>query len=247
MELAFASGALWGVPSGSNPTPSRIRQLQTAALDFTRTSDPLYSLNQMPNAVGVGVMKVTGKAMFAEIRGRLMNDLFFNGTSAAGQTVTALNEGPSAIPATPFQITVVNSATWTTDLGVINNANGVPMGRVTSSPAAGQYSVAAGVYTFSSADNVSGISVRFSYEYTIAATGQTLTLSNQAMGIGPTFKAVLKSTFNALDTTWQLNACVATKLAFSTQLDKFAKPDLEWDSYTDSTDTLGIISCAETN
>ena len=44
-------------------------------------------------------------------------------------------------------------------LGVVNAANNAAFTKVASGPVAGQYSYAAGVYTFASADNVSGISV----------------------------------------------------------------------------------------
>jgi hypothetical protein len=246
MQLSFASGAAWGIPSGSNPTPSRLRQLQDWSLDFTRTTKQLYSLNQMPNAIGVATMQIKGKAKLAQLSGRMANDLFFSGTSAVGQTSTQINEGPTPIPTTPFQITVVNAATWTQDLGVINSATGVPMTRVASAPAAGQYSVALGVYTFASADNVSGVSVKISYNWTTTG-GQTVTVPNQAMGIGATFKSVLSTTYNGLGSTWTLNASIATKFAVATQLEDFMKPDFEWDAYTDSTDTLGTISFAELN
>lgn len=247
MQLAFASGAAWGIPSGANPTPSRLRQLQDWSLDFTRTTKQLYSLNQMPNAIGVATMQIKGKAKLAQLSGRMANDLFFNGTSATGQTITQINEGPTAIPTTPFQITVANGATWTQDLGVINSATGVPFTRVASAPAAGQYTVAAGgVYTFASADNVSAISVKISYNWTTTG-GQTVTVANQAMGIGPTFKSVLSTTYNGLGSTWTLNSSIATKFGVATQLEDFMKPDFEWDAYTDSSDNLGTISFAEAN
>jgi hypothetical protein len=248
MHLSFASGAAWGIPSGSNPTPSRLRQLQDWSLDFTRTTKQLYSLNTLPNAIGIATTQIKGKAKLAQLSGRMANDLFFSGTSATGQTLTQINEGPTAIPTTPFQITVVNGATFTRDLGVINSVTGVPFTEVASAPAAGQYAVnpATGVYTFASADNVSGVSVRISYNWTTTG-GQTVTVANQAMGVGPTFKSVLSTTYNGLGSTWVLNASIGTKFAVATQLEDFMKPDFEWDAYTDSTDTLGTISFAELN
>lgn len=52
------------------------------------------------------------------------------------------------VPSSPYQVTV--PTLWLLDRGVSNA--GVPMVKVASSPAAGQYTAAAGVYTFSVAD-----------------------------------------------------------------------------------------------
>ena len=56
------------------------------------------------------------------------------------------------VPATPFQVTATNAATFAFDNGV-TYANGAPLTAVTGTPAAGQYVVtAAGIYTFATAD-----------------------------------------------------------------------------------------------
>lgn len=68
----------------------------------------------------------------------------------------------AAIPATPFQITT--SQPWYNDVGV--TINGMAATRVTGTPTAGQYTVTAGVYTFASADNVSGKTAVINYGYT---------------------------------------------------------------------------------
>ncbi len=66
------------------------------------------------------------------------------------------------IPATPFQITAAQvQGTWGQDDGLtINGVAGVP---VASSPATGQYSVAAGVYTFAAADTGKAVVMNYSY------------------------------------------------------------------------------------
>ena len=79
------------------------------------------------------------------------------------------------IPGTgPYTITVTNSSSWVADVGVTKG--GVAMTEVASSPAAGQYSVAAGVYTFNSADH--GAAVVITYRYTISPSAYTVTLPN---------------------------------------------------------------------
>jgi|SRR5579864_451380 len=71
---------------------------------------------------------------------------------------------PYKIPATPFQITVINTASFVLDMGVTYAQSGIALVPVTSPPAQGQYSVSsAGVYTFSAAD--SGVQIVISYGY----------------------------------------------------------------------------------
>ena len=55
------------------------------------------------------------------------------------------------VPATPYKVTVAQSAAFSCDQSV-SYASGVKLARVSATPAAGQYSVAAGVYTFAAAD-----------------------------------------------------------------------------------------------
>ncbi len=68
------------------------------------------------------------------------------------------------IPATPFQITATQPwGNWGSDQGVTFAATGVALTQVASGPTAGQYAVAAGVYTFAAADV--GKAVLISYGY----------------------------------------------------------------------------------
>lgn len=67
---------------------------------------------------------------------------------------------PWTIPATPFQITVLNF--WLGDVSV-KSVDGATFTKVTSSPAAGQYSVADGVYTFNATDEETEILISYSY------------------------------------------------------------------------------------
>ena len=60
----------------------------------------------------------------------------------------------------PYQVTVSQSAAFSCDQSV-KYASGTALTRVSGNPAAGQYSVAAGVYTFAAAD--SGQSLTFTY------------------------------------------------------------------------------------
>jgi hypothetical protein len=80
------------------------------------------------------------------------------GYALQGETQTV----PSA---SPYAVTVLAPyGPWASDLGAVYAATGVAMTPVATAPAAGQYSVSGGVYTFSAAD--SGQSISLSYGYT---------------------------------------------------------------------------------
>lgn len=242
-EYGFGSGALWSIPSGSNQTPTRYGALQNVGVDFKSTTKPLFGQNQLPLTVARGSMNIAGKGEFAQLQARFYNDIFFGSASTATVAQTICIDGESGtIPTTPYQITVTNSATWVTDLGVTFSATGLPLTRVASSPTTGQYSCSAGVYTFASADT--GLGVKISYTYT-TSTGATLTISNQPMGVAPTFKTILSMPYNSQKFSLTLNACVADSVSLNTSLEDFLKQPFSFMAFTDSSSTLGTLSFAE--
>jgi hypothetical protein len=241
MQFGFASGSAWAIDSAANPTPSPFGILQDVSVDFSFSNKELTGQYGFPVAVGRGTGKISCKAKAARLSGRLLN-LFFGGTKATGQTSVAQDES-GTIPTTPFQVTVANSAFFGIDLGVYDSATGIPFVRVASAPAAGQYSVAAGVYTFNTADV--GKIVKISYTYTIAATGESITIANQLMGTAPTFKAVATQLFNNLRSTLTLNSNVFSKLGVATKLEDFNIPEFDWSTQADAANNIGTWSLAE--
>src|ERR1051326_1886834 len=171
----FGSGTLWGFPvSGNtapNPTPMKFGTLQDVSLDISGDVKQLYGQKQFPEAVARGKCKITGKAKFASINGKMFNDLFFGQTLGTGMKQVALDEVHS-VPATPFQVTITppNSGIFLQDWGVRYAATGVPLTRVASGPVTGQYSVnqSTGVYTFSTGDQGTS-NVLISYTFTLSA------------------------------------------------------------------------------
>jgi len=243
MQLQFGSGSVWGINSITNPSPRRFGVTQDISLDFSASVKTLFGQNNLPFAAAKAALSTKGKITFGQFNGGIINELFFGSTSASGQSVVIDSES-GTIPTTPYQVTVANSATWTTDLGVTYTATGLPLIRVASAPATGQYSVAAGVYTFAAADTTLG--VKISYVYTIAGSGQTYTIAQQAMGVANTFKTVVTMPYNGQKATFTLNACVSAKLSFATKLEDFTKPSFEFEAFADASGTLGTISVAET-
>lgn len=81
----------------------------------------------------------------------------------------------SNIPAMgPYTITVTQSAAFHRDAGVTKA--GVAMTKVTGAPAAGQYAVTAGVYTFNATD--AGAAVVITYAYTVPGANYSVLLPN---------------------------------------------------------------------
>ena len=240
---AFGSGTLIGVRTDlANQTPAVFGVVQDVQIDFAFSLKELVGQYQAPVAIGRGAMKITGKAKLARIYSTTYNSLFFGQTQATGALLQAVNEA-GTIPTTPYQVTVTNSATWVTDLGVFYSATGVQLTRVASGPTTGQYSVAAGVYTFAAADTTLGVQIN--YTYTSASGAQKLTLSNQLMGAGPTFQINIAETYSSKVLNIQLNANVASKLSFPFKNQDFVMNDFEWQSLADASGNLGFITCTE--
>jgi hypothetical protein len=245
MQLIFGSGAHWVIGPAATPTPVRMGVAQNMGIDFTQATKSLYGINRMPVAVGAGELSIKGKSMLAQLTGRLYSDIMFGESLNTGQLLTSRDE-VQAVPATsPYIILVTNSATWTRDLGVkyASGASiGIPLVRVSTSPIVGQYEVSGGTYTFAAADE--GVSVKVSYNYT-ATGGDTVTLTNQPMGQAQNFSSVMALTYAGEQSTVTMNACVATKTSFATNISDFTKPDFEFECYADANDNLGTWSFAE--
>jgi len=259
MQVGFGSGFMSGIRTDTTlnvTTPAQLGILQDVSVDFNFSLKKLYGQYKFPVSIAQGTGTVTGKAKFAKMNSRVYNDLIFGGTLTGGETRVVQNEGPAggtAIPATPFTITVTNGSLMTTkgvDLGVIDAATGVQMKKVTGTPTAGQYAVVetTGVYLFSSADNVSGIKVYISYEYGVAiaaGVGSSITITNQLLGNTLPFSAHINVQFNSQQATIILNRCMSNKLNLVTKLDDYVIPEFDFEAFADAANNIGTISLNE--
>jgi hypothetical protein len=90
----------------------------------------------------------------------------------AGYAVTG--EAQTVPPSSPWQVTAAAPyGRWGCDLGVAYATNGAALTQVATAPAAGEYSVASGVYSFSAAD--AGAAVVISYGYVPQDVAQAAT------------------------------------------------------------------------
>jgi hypothetical protein len=252
MQLGFGSGILVGTAltdaSGNalaNPTPIQFGILQDCSVDFSFDIKELFGQYQFPVAVGRGKGKISGKAKMAQMNGLTLNSLMFGQTLVSGTLAEVIDTTGTAIPTTPYQITptVPGGGTWTQDLGVLD-PTGLPMTRVASGPAAGQYSVAAGVYTFAAADTTKV--VRISFQYTATSTvAKKMTVSNVLMGQAPTFRADLMIPYNGKQFVLTLPCCTSSKLSLATKLDDFTVPEFNWSSFADAAGNVAYIGLSE--
>ncbi len=240
--LVFGSGNLYGISTAANSTPRKLGNLQDVAFDFSFTIKELRGAGQFAVDLRRGSGKITGKAKLATLNGALINDLFFAQTASTGLLQSAVSEAASIPASTPWTVTVANSATFDTDLGVVYAATGLPFTRVASGPVAGQYSVASGVYTFSTGD--ASAAVLIDYLYTSATGGTRLALSNQTMGVTPTFMGVFSANVGGKIATLKLNACTSNKLSVATKLEDYAIPEFDFDAMCDASNNLGVFSVA---
>lgn len=252
MQFAFGTGVFWGTPltdangnAIANPTPVALGVLQDLSLDISFDTKTLYGQNQFPVAVGRGKGKMSGKSKFAQLNGVSINALVFGQTMTNGLTSDYYDVVGSVIPSTPFTVTPVvpNSGTWSYDLGV-RDANGIPMTRVASAPTTGQYSVAAGVYTFASADAAKQVFI--SYQYTATSTvSKKSTVSNVLMGLAPTFKGDIYVPYNGKSMILTIPQCVCSKFTFSTKQDDFMIPEFDFEGFADASGNALYWSTSE--
>lgn len=246
----FGSGSIYATPitdaAGNSivvPTPVKMLACQDITIDTSFDLKMLHGQNQMPLSVARGKGKINVKAKFGRVSGAMFNNAFFGQTLSTGQDGYNQDLTGAAIPATPFTITPVvpNAGVWSADMGV-RNAAGAPMTRVASAPAAGQYSVAAGVYTFADADT--GLVVFIDFRYTMTS-GKSIVIANQLLGSIPTVSLDIVIPFQGKQLTWKFPRAVAGKMAMATKLDDFTIPELDFDIFADANGTVGSVGLGE--
>lgn len=241
-QYMFGTGQLFAVPDGGG-NPLRMGALQDVSVEFSADIKTLHGQSQFPLAVARGKSKVEGKIGTANIDVSAYNEIYFGQPQGvtAGTTRQAINEA-GAIPATPgpYTITVANDADFYLDLGVMDVTTGAAYKQVSGAPAAGQYSVAAGVYTFNAADQ--GKAVLINYLYNDSSAGGTLELTNQLMGLAPYFQLVASQFFDNKVFTLVLYKVTAEKLSMPFKQDDFLIPEMGFQAQANDAGSIGFIS-----
>jgi hypothetical protein len=165
-------------------------------------------------------------------------------TPVAGQVATMIGEA-GTVAATTY---VAAQTTAVEDMGVLYAATGLPLKKVASAPAVGEYSAAivSGTltYTLNTAYTGKG-AILVNYTYTVSASGQKFTVSNQLLGTTPTFSTKFYTTFQGKPLSLQLNQCVASKFTFKTALEDFVMPEFDFECFADSANNVMSWSFGE--
>ena len=140
-----------------------------------------------------------------------------------------------------FPFSVTNAATFQQDLGLYYADTLLPLTKVTTLSAAGQYVVnSAGVYNLSSSET--DLTVLASYAYTYATTGNRIVVANPLMGINPVFATIFRVAYTGpsgqQNFLLKLNACVSEKLTFASKLDDFMIPEFDFEAFADSSNNI---------
>ncbi len=235
----FGSGLMWATPlttaagaAIAAPTPLLLGVLQDTEVDIKFETKTLHGQNQFPAAVGRGKGSINGKAKWAAFYGGMLETIIFGQAATAGLTSVVSDTVGAAIPTTPFQITptVPGSGTWAADLGVVSASTGRPFKRVASAPATGQYTVAAGLYTFATADV--GQTVYISYRYTGTSTvAQKSTVVNVPMGYAPTFRCDLYVPYNGQSLVVTMENCISDGIKLAFKNDDFTIADFGFQGF----------------
>lgn len=242
-QMGFAAGTMIATQINASGvvTPVRVGILQDASLDFSADLKELYGQNRYAIALAPGKTKVEIKAKAAGIRGNLWNTTYFGATTTATQMLFADAESGTIPALTTYTVTVSNSATWLADQGVFYAATGLPMAYVASAPTVGQYSVAAGIYTFAAADAAKGVYISYTYS---SATGIQIPIANVKMGVGPSFKIVFSGTFDGRQVTYTFNNCQSAKLSIPAKQDDWLITELDFMLAADIAGNIGTINLA---
>lgn len=231
----FGAGSVFIAPVGgnqpANPSAMSILGIQGASVSADQKMVELKGANKGPDDVATADMTIKGNIEMARVDVDVFNQAYYSEAMTTNAPIVVPNES-GTIPGTPFAITVAGSATWVKDLGV-RNSNGQPFVKVASGPVAGEYSVAAGVYTFAAADT--GKSVLISYTKSSTA-GTLLTVHNQLMGFGPIVEVYMWENYSTLlnqstNNGLHLFAVRFAKLDLTIKRDNFAMVKMEFEGF----------------
>lgn len=237
--------AFGNVPAVATPYPLLV--MQEAAIDDTSQIKKLFGQNQRAFAVARGETTTTLKVKNARVLLNVWNAIYFGQTMTAGLLTGFTDSIGTAVPSTPFQITVVppSSGVFTADQGVLEGTTGNPLQKVASAPITGQYSQAGAVYTFAAADVGFIRYINYQYSTSTAVTGNKITVRNLAMGAAPTFRARLTVLYQGKNVHVDCRSCVATKFTLPFKNTDFAVPELDFELQDDGAGNVFDISTAE--
>lgn len=226
----------------ANGPPVNVGYVNEMSIDFSGTIKELYGQNQYPLVQARGTIKATGKWKAAVLSGIAWNNVFFGQTFATGGIDWDIGEAQT-IPATPFKVTVTDSATFDADLGVTYAATGLPAQQVAGGAevAGKSYSVVQtgggkGVYTFAAGDT--GLGVKITYSKTLSGAQQTMNIVNTLIGTTPTFQLDYYTNLNQPSKKpfiVRIFGAIAAKVALAAKLEDYIMPEFDFGLFANNT------------
>jgi hypothetical protein len=252
--IQFGAGYIYalnvGGPTLTTPgqgiVPVRLATIQDASVEFAFTLKELSGNLEFPEDVASASKKITGKLTTGRFDLNLLNQTVFGEALAVGAGTGIINGEANTI-LTSHTYTVVDSATFVQDLGVYYSATGAAPGRqlipVASSPAVGQYSVAAGVYTFNTAEITTAGTLLFNYSFT-QTTGYQLPINNKIMGNSrPVFQLYLSQPYQG-NNDLILYSCRASKLNMPEKREDYVILEIDFEAYANAGQQVGAFTSA---
>jgi len=244
--FTFGPGSGWAsliqFVDGTAPTiqqPRKFDVMQSMTINFDSTIKRLMGSQIFPRAIGISDGKVSVKIKLGRFDPGILNLRVAQTGQPTSGTVSMADDEAATIPATPFQVTTTNSATWTRDWGVRYAATGLPLTRVASGPATGQYSATAGVYTFAAADTTLGVLI--SYEYTVSGSGTTVTMNNQLQGNFGLLQLRYQGVYAGRKLGVYLPNFVTNTFNMDSKEGDFTIPELDGEAFADSTNIVANL------
>jgi len=234
----YGLGSLFAIHAVTYPKPIPFAILKGVTLDISSELDVLRGEKAFAFDAAKKTGSVKGKIDLCEYNPDALA-LIIPGAAKTTGKITGVRDYSVAIPGTPYQVTVPNSATWTTDLGVRDTTTGLLMTRAATATGTGVYAVSAGVYTFASADTAHNVLI--SYEYATAGSGSTITVTNSVMTTSTAFGMDLFNTTGGKIFTVRLPAVHIPKIGFGLKSEGWAESSLEYEAVADAGGNVAYI------
>ncbi len=228
IQSAFSEA--WTIPTVSYlVTPANANTFDTdLGVVYTATGLPLTKVASAPTT-GQYAMTSAVQGATCSFATNVMTCTIAptTGAFAIGQTITAAG---------------VTAGTTITSLGTGTGGTGTYNLSTSPGTIAAEATTAGTAYLFAAADV--GLGVLIDYLYTAATGGTRIALSNQLMGITPTFLGIFSANVSGKIATLKLNVCTSSKLSVATKLEDYAIPEFDFEAMADASNNVGILSVA---
>lgn len=222
----------------ATPTPYLIGTLQSADCEIKQELKTLHGSGEFPVEVAKGKATISGKVSFGDAGVRVF-ELVTGLASQSGVLAVQNSTAQLTIPGTgDYTVVPPSSGTFLKNLGVVNAATGVPMTRVATAPATGEYTVneATGNYDFNATQATAGLNVMIAFSYSATgAPARKLEVKQREMGVTPTFSLdIFQRTPRGGYQYVRLYQVVFDGVKMSSKNDDFTMPETSYQGFSDA-------------